>query len=73
VSNWHLVIGFGHPYGGEEITCDPDLRIRIPFADRASAERALAEVRLEVQREAAVIPGQVIADVPVITAGEVTG
>jgi hypothetical protein len=60
VSGWYLTLGFDHPYGGEEWVRDPGLRIRIPFADRGSAEHAAAEVRVQVEHKPTLIQGEVI-------------
>lgn len=74
MTGWHLVIGFDRPYGGEEIVRDRGLRIKIPFGSQASARVAMGEVRMSVERSAPeVIQGEVVADVPAITAAEVTG
>lgn len=60
MSGWYLTLGFDHPYGGEEIARDLGLRIRIPFADQGSAERAAAEMRVQVEHAPALIQGDVI-------------
>jgi hypothetical protein len=70
--SWYLAIGFDRPYGGEEISREGGkLVIRIPFGNQSSARFAMAEATLSVERAAPeVIPGEVIQDVPAITAGQ---
>lgn len=70
---WHLVIEFDHAYDGEVITRHHGrTRIAMPFANEDSAWAAFTEARMSVERSAPeVIRGEVVADVPAITAGEV--
>lgn len=70
MSAWNLVVSFGKSFSGEEIERDPNLKIRIPFANQESARQALGQVTLAIERgEPEVIQGQVLAEVPAISAG----
>jgi hypothetical protein len=73
--SWYLAIGFGRPYGGEEISRDDGkLVVRLPFGSQSSARLAMAEMSVAVERAPSeVIQGHVVADVPAITQGEATG
>lgn len=55
---WWLVLSFGRPFSGFEMLGDG--KIRVPFADEASASSAAGELSTSVVRVPALIQGETV-------------